>query len=296
MSTTVAVAGATGHMGGLVVKELTKAGAKVIALVRPGTKEAKLNALRSPSVTIAQADLKDGAELQKAVEGAGCIVSTLQGLWDVIVEDQTSLLDAAVAAGVPRFIPSDYALDFMNLKPGTNRNLDLRREFHDRLETRPVRATTILNGAFSTVLTTPGIIVDYAGKKVNYWGDADQLMDFTTIENIAEFTALAAMDDTTPRVLRIAGGEASASNLVETLSDVTGQAYSLNRNGSLEDLAGTIEHLRQSSKDESSVFPQWQGMQYLHNMFCGAAKLEPLDNERYSDVKWINVKAMIASR
>ncbi len=44
---------------------------------------------------------------------------------------QGKVLDAAVAAGVPRFIPSDYSLDFTKTRPGENRNLDLRRRFRE---------------------------------------------------------------------------------------------------------------------------------------------------------------------
>jgi hypothetical protein len=40
-------------------------------------------------------------------------------------------------------------------------------------------------------------------KRVVYWGDADQLLDFTTMENTAEYTTRAAVDETTPRYLRI---------------------------------------------------------------------------------------------
>ena len=73
------------------------------------------------------------------------MVSALAGLKDVIVEAQTVLLDAATKAGVPRFIPSDYSIDFTKFPPGENRNLDLRRDFHQRLEKTSIRATTIFN-------------------------------------------------------------------------------------------------------------------------------------------------------
>jgi hypothetical protein len=77
------------------------------------------------------------------------VVSALQGLRDVIVETQTVLLDAAIRADVPRFIPSDYSIDFTRFPPRENRNLDLRRDFHKRLDETPVSATTIFNGAFA---------------------------------------------------------------------------------------------------------------------------------------------------
>jgi hypothetical protein len=37
------------------------------------------------------------------------------------------------------------------------------------------------------------------------WGNANQILEFTTTENVAEFTAAAAVDENTPRYLRIAG-------------------------------------------------------------------------------------------
>ncbi len=48
------------------------------------------------------------------------------------------------------------------------------------------------------------------------------------------------------------------------------------------------------AKDE--VFPPWQGMQYLHNMLSGLPKLQPLDNDRYPDIRWTSVQDMLASR
>ena len=54
-----------------------------------------------------------------------CLVSALAGLRETVIDAQKIILDAAVEANVPRFIPSDYSIDFTNLKEGQNRNLDL---------------------------------------------------------------------------------------------------------------------------------------------------------------------------
>ena len=104
------------------------------ALVRHGTARDKLERLRKRGVTIASVDFSSASEVTPACSGASCVVSALAGLRDVIVETQTVLLDAAIKADVPRFIPSDYSIDFTKFPPGENRNLDLRREFHQRLD------------------------------------------------------------------------------------------------------------------------------------------------------------------
>jgi hypothetical protein len=37
-------------------------------------------------------------------------------------------------------------------------------------------------------------------------------------------------------------------------------------------------------------------MQYMHNMFSGKAKLEPLDNDRYPGIRWTTVRDVLAAR
>ena len=145
-NTVVAVAGATGRLGKLIVQALVARGAEVRALVRPGDGADKLAGLEG--ARIVEADLDDAAGLREALAGADVVVSSLNGLRDIIVEAQTRLLEAAVAAGVPRFMPSDYAADFTKLADAENRNFDLRREFRARLLSAPIGATSILNGGF----------------------------------------------------------------------------------------------------------------------------------------------------
>jgi hypothetical protein len=208
---------------------------------------------------------------------------------------QSVLLDAAVAAGVPRFIPSDFSSDFTKLSVGDNRNFDLRREFHERLNKASIAATSIFNGAFTDLLTGQMPLILFKLKRVLYWGDADQRMDFTTMDDTAAFTASAALDPSTPRFLRIAGDQLSARELTAVVSEVTGKKFRLFRAGGLGMLSTLIKVVRTVAPGEKKLFPAWQGMQYMRNMIDGRAKLEPLDNERYPDIKWTSAKELLGA-
>jgi nucleoside-diphosphate-sugar epimerase len=209
---------------------------------------------------------------------------------------QTALLDAAIKADVPRFIPSDYSIDFTKFPPGENRNLDLRRDFHQRLDRTSIRATTIFNGAFADMLTGQMPLILFKWKRVLYWGDADQRMDFTTIDDTAAFTACAALDPSTPRFLRIAGDQPSARELTAVVSEVTGKEFRLFRAGGLGMLGTLIKVARTVAPGEKDLFPAWQGMQYMRNMFDGRAKLEPLDNDRYPGFRWTTARDVLSAR
>jgi hypothetical protein len=234
--------------------------------------------------------------VRAACSGAACVVSALQGLRDVIVQTQGVLLDAAIEAGVPRFIPSDYSIDFTKLAPGENRNLDLRRDFHRHLDRASISATTIYNGAFADMLTGQMPLIFFRLRRVLYWGDADQRMDFTTIDDTAAFTASAALDPSTPRFLRVAGDQLSARELAAVASEVTGRKFRLFRAGSLGTLDALIKIARTLAPREQELYPPWQGMQYMRNMFDGRAKLEPLDNERYPGMRWTTARDVLSAR
>ena len=292
----IILAGATGNLGGRIARAILERGANVRAVVRHNSDPNKVEELRKRGAAIAEVDFDSVPELTRACSGGSCVISALSGLRDVIVETQTLLLDAAVKAGVPRFIPSDFAIDFTKLPPGTNRNLDLRREFHERLDKAPIEATSILNGMFTDLLTGQAPIILFKLHRVVYWEDADQRLDFTTIDDTSEFTAAAALDHSTPRFLRIAGDQISARALVEIASEVTGGKFHLFRAGGLGRLKTLIKVTRVVLPQSSAVYPPWQGMQYLYDMFSGRAKLEPLDNERYPGTRWTTARDVLAAR
>ena len=293
MSKVIVLAGATGRLGHLIAKSLRARGATVRAIVRPEAAPGKSVQLRQIGATVVEADYDDIDQLARSCEGGACVVSALAGLREVIVDAQTALLEAAVRAGVPRFVPSDYAIDFYKMPDGGNRNLDLRREFASRLDAAPIAATSVLCGMFADLLAGDAPFIVRRIHRVVYWENADQPMDFTTIEDAAAFTAAAALDPLTPRFLRIAGDTVTARELAGIATSVTGERFKLLRAGDLDRFGKLIWLTRRLSPGTDVVYPPWQGMQYMRDMFDGRAKLEPLDNARYPDVRWTTVRDVL---
>jgi hypothetical protein len=289
MKQTILVAGGTGNLGGRIVKALIARGAEVCAIVRNDSEPEKIEKLTELRAKVITVDLSDVEELKQACQGASCVVSALSGLYDVIVDSQTKLLDAAIAAGVPRFIPSDFASDFTKLPEGENRNFDLRKEFHQYLDKSSIAATSILNGAFTDILGYGTPLYDVKNYSVGYWGDkSDWKIDFTTMDNTADYTAAAAIDSATPKILRIASFQISPNELVAIGQEVKKKEFKLIPMGSLEDFSASNKKERAAHPEgEKELFPSWQAKQYLYSMF--SVQNQPLDNERYPDVRWTSV-------
>jgi len=221
------------------------------------------------------------------------VISAVSGLRPVIVDYQSRLLQAATVAGVERFIPSDYAIDYRSIPSGANRNLNLREEFRVIADQQSrVRVTSILNGAFSDLLTGVAPFVLFRINRVLCWGDPTQLMDWTTIDDTAAYTAHAAMDPSSPRYLRIAGDQLSAEGLCQVMSNITGRQHRVLRPAGLKVLEKLIALTRFFVPGGDAVYPPWQGMQYMHNMYSGYAKFETVDNARYP-VRFTRVEELL---
>jgi nucleoside-diphosphate-sugar epimerase len=293
MEQTILVAGATGNLGGRIVRALVDRGAEIRVIVRKSSDQGKIRQLETLGVKVYRVNNWNVEELAKACNGVTCVVSALAGLRDVIIDAQKVLVDAAIAAGVPRFIPSDYSLDFTKFSDGENRNLDLRREFHHYLDSTSISFTTIFNGAFMDLLTGQMPVIFFKQKLVLYWGDSDNRWDFTTMDDTAAFTANVAMDTSTPRYLHIAGDQVSPREIRNVVNEIAGHKFKLIRTGGQGLLGVIIKIAKKISPSKDELYPAWQGMQYMHNMIDKRSKIDKLDNDRYHGMHWTTVKEFL---
>lgn len=111
MSPKILVTGGTGFTGGHLCKKLVEDGQSVRALVRNGSRSSELERL---GIEVATGDLRDKQSLEKATDGIAVVYHiaalfrpenvTRQDMWDINVEGTRNILDAAIEAGVKRFV------------------------------------------------------------------------------------------------------------------------------------------------------------------------------------------------
>lgn len=296
MNNTILVAGATGNLGGKIVDALLAKNANVKAIVRLQTDVQKIKALEAKGVKVFKVDFKNINQVAKACEGVDCVVSALAGLHETIIETQKALLDGAVIAKVTRFIPSDFSNDFTNLIPGKNRNLDFRRDFHKYLDGSNIKATSIFNGPFMDLLTTKMPLILFKIKRILCWGNPNQIIEFTTTYNVAQFTANAALDPSTPRYLKIAGDTITCNQLVQLLTQLTGKKYKLLKPGGIALLNFVINLTKFINPAKGELYPAWQGMQYMRDMMEGRIIFTTYHNNRYAGISWVSIKDFLISQ
>ena len=176
-------------------------------------------------------------------------------------------------------------------------HLDLRREFHAKLEVSGIAWTSVLNGGFMELLVDGDApLINATFHRIMHFGSADQQLDLTTMPDTAAFTAAVAADPSpTPKYLRIAGDTFSATELAAAVSRVRGQTYTTQWVGSVGFMRALIWILKLviGGVDDKEL-PPWQGLQYLENMVSGKGKLNPLDNNRYPELEWTSIEKALA--
>ncbi|MCH8525198.1 MAG: hypothetical protein LAT52_11665 [Balneolales bacterium] len=100
----------------------------------------------------------------------------------------------------------------------------------------------------------------------------------------------AAIDDETPRYLRIAGDRLSCNDFVQLLSRLTNQPFKLFKPGNIKLFNIIIRLTRFFSPGNDELYPAWQGMQYMRDMMEGRIIFQEYDNDRYADVNWTSVE------
>ena len=155
--------------------------------------------------------------------------------------------------------------------------------------------TSVLSGAFAELLTGDAPIVLNGPRRILYWGSADQPLDFTAKDDVAEYVASVAIDADAPRILRIAGTTVSPRELAAIMTELTGKKFGFLRPGGMRRLSAVIWIVRALTPRNDAVFPVWQGMQYMRDLSSGRGKLDPLDNDRYGIRKWTSAREVLSA-
>ncbi|KAJ4400757.1 hypothetical protein N0V85_005679 [Neurospora sp. IMI 360204] len=104
---TVAVLGGTGNLGTHIVRALLVGGFTVTILTRPGSTSPRPSF--SPyTVPFTEVDYSSPSSLRDALQGQDAVVSVLA---TTVVQEQKKIIDAAIEAGVKRFVPSEFGVN-----------------------------------------------------------------------------------------------------------------------------------------------------------------------------------------
>ncbi|RAX47132.1 hypothetical protein DQ354_02750 [Arthrobacter sp. AQ5-06] len=232
----ILVVGATGDLGGRVARLLRSDGQDVRCLVRRHSDDA---GLRGIGADIARGDLTEPATLAAACQGVDTVIATataitrrLAGTYPATIrsadEDGTrSLVDAAEAAGVRRFV----YISFAGADAGIGTPLERAKIATEKHLANSVMQTVIARSdAFQEVHLSPMARFDIAAGKVSVIGRGDTGRRWVAIEDVAALLAALALEPNPPALLEFGGPEPLTKNeAIAIAEDLTGRRMKVQR-------------------------------------------------------------------
>ncbi len=202
MSTTIGVAGITGKLGSLVTQNLLlHPSAHVRGLCRDKSKLP--DSIRSnPRISIVEGDSSNVEAARSAVRGCSAVICCYLGSNDLMIEGQKVLIDACIAENVPRYIPSDYTLDYRPLQPKDIPSKEPMFRIVEYLEGKSIKVVHLLIGCFVQTWWTFLGIWHPEEYKLTFWGTGDDKWEFSTYNNAAQRVAEVALDSSATGFLK----------------------------------------------------------------------------------------------
>lgn len=193
------------------------------ALVNAGFQVSVLTRSRKPgayasNINVFEVDFNSVKSLTAALKGVDAVVSTVGG---AAVDNQTVLIDAAIAAGVKRFIPSEFGNVTTNPKlekfPIYSSTFKIRNYLQEKAAAGELSWTVLACGAFlDSVLNTP-VLLDFQNHTVTLLDEGDNRISSTSLPVVGKAIAaiLQNLDATQNRVIHVSEAILTQNQLIE---------------------------------------------------------------------------------
>ncbi|CAG8218417.1 unnamed protein product [Penicillium salamii] len=293
MTFTVGIAGITGKFAKRLVSHLIKGEDIAIRGYCRDPSKVPEEISSSSQVTLIKGDAFDKDSIRTFANSCDVIVCCYLGDDKLMVDGQKALIDVCDECHVQRYIASDWALDYTKLKLGELFPKDPMIHVKAYLEDKKVQCVHILIGGFMEPIFSPFFnIFDPQTNTLRYWGNGDEIMEGTTYDNAAEFTAAIAVDSGATGIKKFLGGRATIREIAQSFEKVYGIRPSLESRGSLEDLYKLMHQMR--NENPANIYGYMSMFFYYYwingQTFVGT----DLDNENYTTVKPVSWEEFMA--
>lgn len=179
----VAIVGATGDLGVAVLDRLVASKSfNITILKREGSKS-----VYPAGIPVIEVDYDSFESAKSGLQGQDALVSTV-GMPGV--PSQTTLFDAAVAAGVKRFIPSEFGLNYADPKARLLPVADVKVKVEDYIveksKSTDLTYTFVYTGAFLDWGLRQNLFFNLSGGKVDIFDSGDTRFSTITLHNVGE--------------------------------------------------------------------------------------------------------------
>ncbi|KAN0115166.1 NAD(P)-binding protein [Hyaloscypha variabilis] len=235
----IAIAGGSGQVGREVIDALVAAKKHEIVILSRNVKSSIGD--NSSGITWRAVDYDNKNSLVERLQGIHTVLSFIQLLADPQNTAQKNLIDAAIAAGVKRFAPSEWGSASAIDMPWWSGKDEIKEYLKKVNENGKVLEYTLFQpGLFLEYLAAPyktakhleplGTMFDFRNRRAIVVEGHDAIMTYTTVKDVATIVARAVdLDVEWPVVGGISGNRVPISELLKIGEKVRGQAFTVEK-------------------------------------------------------------------
>lgn len=184
-----------------------------------------------PNVKVLRADYESHESLKTAFQGQDAVVSLVGGM---ALGDQNKLIDAAIAAGVKRFIPSEYGSDTPSSRVREIVPI-LEAKFatvnYLKSKEKEISWTSIIHGPFFEYCLKVGFFgFDISAKTVSLYDDGETTFSAASLHQVGVATVkvLEHADETKNQYVYFSGFQTTQKEILAAVEKVTGAKFTVN--------------------------------------------------------------------
>ncbi|KAL7936485.1 hypothetical protein V8C35DRAFT_295616 [Trichoderma chlorosporum] len=217
---TVAIAGASGNVGKVVLQALLDSGKYTVTALRRNNSSSTF----PDNVKVIDVDFESVDSLTAALAGQDVLLSTVgsEGLGG----HQKKLVDAAVAAGVKRFLPSEYGCDLTNelaaKLPVFQPKVEVQKYLEEKAKTTPLTYTLVYSGPFFDWGLKFDFIFKSTGSKPILYDGGATTFSTSTLSDVSKavIAILAKPEETKNRAVRFQSAALTQVQLLKLAKEI----------------------------------------------------------------------------
>jgi len=299
----VALLAATGNLGSKILHSLRSSGFNVTAIQRKGSKKTLPQGVKT-----IQVDLTSKSDLVFAFKGQDAVVSAVP---DPQLEQEKTMIQAAIEAGVKRVVPSEYSSNLEAKAKEVNleivaEKLKIRNYIEEIGETGKIEWSSINNGPFLDL----GVKVGFLGpnvrnKTATFHDGGDKLYCATSTEDIGKAVALMLQHpaETKNKPVYIYSAMLSDRKLTSIVSKLTGIDFEIKHADVQKDADEYLESKKRGEDDMMKRFNLYFLMMYKEGFggdyrdiaMNGTIGLPVMDDEKLEEnvARWLKKAGLL---
>lgn len=288
----VGVVGATGNLGPSIVNALLHHKFEVHAITFNNPEDPKYSDLKAKGVKVIQANVDDKASLVHAFQGLDAVVSTVGG---ALFGKQNSLVDAAVEAGVKRFIPSEFGISDQDPAvkddPFFQGKVTVIQHLQELAKQGKISWTGIATGPFFDWGLRVGFLqFDIKNHEVTLYDEGKAHITYSNLDDIGLFVALSLQyaDKTENRYLQLGTFVATQLEILEVAEKVTGKKWPIKAHKTTEEAKQLAKEAFAKGDQQTFIF---QSLAYF--IFRGLGSYPLKDNEVFPEFKPLSLEESV---